>query len=183
MQPTHRDRDDDASSKHEKRSTMLKSMCSLCSVFLFSRVYAFDADTASGPESPREHWSLLPSAGGVSEAHGDLFLRTSIQALACEMLDNFEASIKKLPHTADLRSPLDASSAAASSSQSGGISPSEAQARAKKVRGGRQKKYIGDYCLLAADPAGALKQSVATVQACASREPDAAERHYRRRQI
>lgn len=115
--------------------------------------------------SSREHWSMIPSPASDSDedrAHVDFFIQTCLFDLAAGLLDNFEASIKKLPPHADLKSPLEAAAAAAATANGGGastgISPTEVLARAKKVRPGRHKKYIADYCLLAGDCLGASKQ-------------------------
>ena len=172
------------------------------------KCYAFDSDQASieqmqpspapspSPSTTREYWSMIPSPAPAASttpvssafstrhsddrAHIDFYLQTCLYDLAAGLIDNYEASIKKLPPTHDLKSPLEAASytlpssspntsaSVASSSSPTVISPSEQQARAKKVRPGRHKKYVADYCLLAGDCLYASKQYRLAADACRS---------------
>ena len=153
------------------------------------KCYAFEGSSQEIAEK-REHWAYFPSTqlSGAAHApatssasplasssaddaqlqsHWEFFLQTCLYDLAAGLLDNFEASIKKLSPNADLKSPLEAAAGGVGVTSaallSGGSSSSSAAAadaiasRNKKVRPGRQKKYVGDYCLLAADPVSALK--------------------------
>lgn len=115
------------------------------------------ATPPSAPSTPR----AVDDDEETLRRHWDFYMQTCLNDLAAGLLDNFEASIKKLSPHADLRSPLEGGMGGGGGGGAGGNSgSSEAQSRAKKVRPGRQKKYVGDYCLLAADPVGAIKQSV-----------------------
>ena len=144
------------------------------------KCYAFECDATHKQADPRENWSFIPSPDADTvnpssdnddgQAHVDFFLQTCLYQLASGLLDNFEASIKKLPPHADLKSPLEAASTVLDGGlvSSQGSNSSEQYARAKKLRPGRQKKYVGDYCLLATDATTALKHFKAAVDACKS---------------